>query len=316
VYGALAQLVARFNGIEEVTGSNPVRSKFLTMIKKRSDVEPKKNSFATVAASIVLLTMGLILSFTHDISRLPTFLMAVLTPVTKAERPDFSSYDRLLKTYVKDGLIDYKKLKQGPELNQALDWLARNNPSLYNNRDDAFCYWMNAHNLLAIKIMADGYPNVQTLRLKRDFVVRDFVVGGQSMSAEQIYTDQLRPRLTGKNDKDIVPAEGMFLFCRGALGYPAITDHAVTAQTLAADAEKGAQDFVHNKANVLYEPNQDEFSISPFFQWYREVFGRGFEDPWAYALYQLDHDDTIPYSPLLQKKFMANFNWRMNDIVR
>jgi hypothetical protein len=27
--GALAQLVARFNGIEEVTGSTPVRSKFL-----------------------------------------------------------------------------------------------------------------------------------------------------------------------------------------------------------------------------------------------------------------------------------------------
>lgn len=282
-------------------------------MKKKSAAEPKKSSFATVAISIVLIMVGVMATFLHDLSRAPINLMAMLTPVTRAEKPDFQAYDKLLRTYVKDGRVDYRRLKKGQELRDALDWLARNEPSQYKNRDDAFCYWMNAHNLLGIAIMADNYPTVQTIRLKNQFVIRDFVVGGRALSAEQIWTDELRPRLSGNNTKIIVPSEGMFLFCRGALGYPAITDHAVTAATLAADAQKNMNDFVHKPTNVLYEPNKDRFTISPFFQWYREVFGRGFEDPWEFAIYALDHDDVAPYPPMMQKSIFATFDWRLND---
>ncbi|MBA4079008.1 MAG: hypothetical protein C0508_28515, partial [Cyanobacteria bacterium PR.023] len=68
----------------------------------------KKNQQANLpalAVSFALVAFGLIMTFVHDISRAPNYIQAYLTQVKRPERPDFSKYDLLLKTFAKDGRV-------------------------------------------------------------------------------------------------------------------------------------------------------------------------------------------------------------------
>jgi hypothetical protein len=279
------------------------------IIKKNQQV-----NLPALAVSFALVAFGLILTFVQDLSRAPNYIQAYLTQVKRPERPDFSKYDLLLKTFAKDGRVDYKNLKTSPLLQAAMDEMASNSPDNFKSLDDTICYWMNAHNLIAIKIVCDEYPVSTPLKLKREFVARLFVVGGKAQSAESIWTDCIHPKLVDKRKEKAVQADTIFLLCRAYLGYPEITDHAVTAETLRADVEHNADKFIHSPKNFDYKPDDHVFAISRFFQFYRDVFGQGFEDPWAFALYYYDKADKVPFEPRLAKIFIQNFDWSINDV--
>jgi len=279
------------------------------IIKKNKHV-----NLPALAVSLALVAFGLIMTFVQDVARAPSHIQAYLTQVKQPERPDFSKYDLLLKTFAKNGRIDYKNLKNSPLLQAAMDEMASNSPDNFKSLDDTICYWINAHNLIAIKIVCDEYPVSAPLKLKREFVARLFVVGGKAQSAESIWTDWIHPKLVEKRKEKAVQADTIFLLCRAYLGYPEITDHAVTAETLRADVERNADKFIHSPSNFDYKPGEHVFAISRFFQFYRDVFGQGFEDPWAFALYYYDKADKVPFEPRLAKIFIQNFNWSINDI--
>ncbi len=282
--------------------------KLLQIIKKKQQL-----NLPAVVISIALVTLGFLMAFVQDIMRTPIYIQACLTSTNKPARPDFTQYNQLLKTFVKDGRVDYSQLKQSPLLAAAMAELATNSPEKFSTLDDTISYWLNAHNLLAMKVVCDEYPVRTPLKLKREFVVRLFVVGGKALSAESIYADYIHPKLTEKRKDKVVQADTIFLLCRAMIGYPEITDHAITAETLRADVASNTDKFVHNKANVDYQPAEHQFAISRFFQMYRDVFGQGFEDPWAFAIYYLDRADQVPYEPRLTKTFIPNFNWSIND---
>jgi hypothetical protein len=278
-------------------------------------IKPKKEvNLAAVAVSIALVLVGLILSFVQDLVRAPIYIQASLTQTKKPERPDFTQYNQLLKTFSKDGRVDYAKLKASPLLQAAMDEMASTSPEKFSKLDDTVCYWINAHNLVAIKIVCDEYPVNAPLKLKREFIVRHFVVGGKALTVEKIWNDYIHPKLVDKRKDKVVQADTIFLLCRAFMGYPEITDHAITAETLRADITTNVDKFVHNPANFDYKPADHYFAISKFFQFYRDVFGQGFEDPWAFAMYYYDKADRVPFEPRLAKTFMPNFNWSVNDI--
>lgn len=274
----------------------------------------KQVNLPALAVSCALVAFGLIMTFVQDILRAPSYVQAYLTQVKKPEKPDFSKYDLLLKTFAKDGRVDYKNLKISPLLQAAMDEMASNSPDNFKSLDDTICYWFNAHNLIAIKIVCDEYPVSAPLKLKREFITRLFVVGGKAQSAESIWTDCIHPKLVDKRKEKAVQADTIFLLCRAYLGYPEITDHAVTAETLRADVEHNVDKFVHSPNNFDYKPEDHVFAISRFFQFYRDVFGQGFEDPWAFAMYYYDKSDKVPFEPRLAKTYIQNFNWSINDI--
>jgi hypothetical protein len=280
-------------------------------IKKQKS---KENNLPAMAISMALILFGLTMALLQDIVRAPVYVQASLTPLKKPDRPDFSQYNQLLKTFAKNGRVDYKNLRSSPLLPAAMEEMATTSPVNFKRLDDIVCYWFNAHNLIAIKIVCDEYPVIAPLKLKREFIVRHFVVGGKAHSAETIWVDCIHPKLIDKRKDRAVQPDSIFLLCRAYLGYPEITDHAVTAETMRADISTNLEKFVRNPANLLYKPEAHIFSISRFFQFYRDVFGQGFEDPWAFAIYYYDKADQVPFEPRLAKTFIQNFNWSINDI--
>lgn len=264
--------------------------------------------------SMAVVFFGLSMSLMQDILRAPVYIQASLTQLKKPDRPDFSQYNQLLKTFAKDGRVDYKNLKTSPLLPAAMAEMATTSPDNFKKLDDVVCYWFNAHNLIAIKTVCDEYPVITPLKLKREFISRRYVVGGKAHSAETIWVDCIHPKLVEKRKEKAVQADSIFLLCRAYLGYPEITDHAITAETMRADITNNLEKFIHNPANLIYKPDRHIFSISRFFQFYRDVFGQSFEDPWAFAIYYYDKADQVPFEPRLAKTFIQNFNWGINDI--
>jgi|GEM_PF-496560 len=275
---------------------------------------PKQRHAVSIAISIGLVIFGLVMSFVQDIVRLPVTIMAACTRVTAPARPDFSKYDALLKSIVKDGKVDYRKAKSEPLLGAALDALASTSCEHFASNDDIICYWINAHNLLCIKLIADHYPLETLFSIKRKFIADRFVVGGKSMSIEEILIDKIHPRILGGDRKIASPSVAIFLICRGAIGYPRIIDHAITASTMMADMSNNMDLFLHDPQNVEYKPNLSILDISQFFQWYRDVFGQGFTDPWEFVLYHYDKDDKDTPDAQLEKRFIGKFNWSVNDL--
>jgi len=172
---------------------------------------------------------------------------------------------------------------------------------------------MNAHNLLSIKLICDHYPIPTLFPVKRSFISSRYVVGGKSTSIEEIWTDQLRPRVLGGDKRIEAPPAGVFLLCRGAVGYPHLLDHATTSASMVKDIDSNADAFLHDAANVDYRPDVLVFKISQFFMMYREVCCQGFEDPWEFVLYHYDKDDKETIDPRLEKKYLPRFDWRLND---
>jgi hypothetical protein len=77
-------------------------------IKKK---QHKEVNLPVMAVSMALVLFGLIMSFIQDLARTPAYIQASLTRVNKPERPDFAQYNQLLKTFAKDGRVDYQKSK-------------------------------------------------------------------------------------------------------------------------------------------------------------------------------------------------------------
>ena len=75
------------------------------------------------------------------------------------------AYSRLLARHVRDGtiegmsvrVVDYAAIPEDPDYQRALAELAEARPETMG-REERLAYWINAYNLLAIRLVADRYP--------------------------------------------------------------------------------------------------------------------------------------------------------------
>ena len=88
-------------------------------------------------------------------------------------RPVVSFHDRcadILTNFVDDkAMVDYRALKRKKlQLKQVLDEFDNLDPNEYNSwpREDKIAFWINAHNIQMLKIIADNYP-IQSSRILR-----------------------------------------------------------------------------------------------------------------------------------------------------
>jgi len=73
----------------------------------------------------------------------------------------YKQYDQLLKSNVKDGLANYKSIKEKPEsLNSYLDTLEKVDESSFNtwSEEQRLTYLINLYNAATIKLIVDNYP--------------------------------------------------------------------------------------------------------------------------------------------------------------
>lgn len=261
------------------------------------------------ALPLLLLGLGLVLIISQSLLNSCSYLASVFTIVNHPKIYSFRSFDTLLGKYVKDGLVDYKQLKDSQELKLCLKELSKTSPDRLESVSDQLCYWINAHNLLILKCVTDKYPIESVKELGDSLSFRKFVVGGKPCSIQYLQQKKLDP-LIKKYD-----SRAFFLVSSGARGYPQLINHAINSSRLETDMGVAAYSYFNDPLNAYYDDLVNVFYVSPLLRWNKNLFTFGpFASPFAYANAFMEPLKRAPFiDPRLQKRYMDSFDWRLND---
>lgn len=189
------------------------------------------------------------------------YLRSYFVRPTAPKTFNWDAYAVLLKKYVHKGLVDYKALKDSPELADAIHELEVTSPENLSDEDQG-SFWLNADNLLIMKLIADKYPDIKlSTDLGNDTGTKNFIVGGKIMTAKQIDEEKVMP---------YVGSNWMVLFsrCTGDMTSPRLMDHPFVGSTAAADIEKNVNRFVRRRDTWEYDSDNDRLHLSKFYKWY------------------------------------------------
>jgi hypothetical protein len=67
-------------------------------------------------------------------------------------------FTTILNKYVKDGLVNYRELKDDAVFNKYIEILENTEPSNLINRNEKLAFWINVYNAFTLKIIVDNYP--------------------------------------------------------------------------------------------------------------------------------------------------------------
>lgn len=223
---------------------------------------------------------------------LPAFLSA-----QQAIEKWTADYDKLLKSHVTNGRIDYQVIKENAQLGSLVTQLATLKPS-NGESASAKAFYINAYNLLVIYAAATNYPVGSVQEVGGFFERNKYPVAGKKYTLNAFEKDFIFKKFPD-------PRLHFVLVC-GALGCPPITDFAYQGDRLEDQLN------VQTKA-AINDPNfirvvGEKVSISKIFKWYNTDFGGGKKDIIKYL--NQYHHTAIPSNANID---YYEYDWSLND---
>jgi hypothetical protein len=223
-----------------------------------------------------------------------------------AETVDHSVFNRLLKSYVSNGVVDYNGLSSEKDaLERYLDVLDKADPSALNEKEE-FAFYTNAYNAWTIKLILDNYPGVKSIKelgtwIKTPWQVKFCKVGGKVLTLDEIEHEILR-----KKFKD--PRVHFAVNC-ASIGCPPVRNEAFTGNMLETQLNDNTANYVNDisknyfKGNTLY--------VSKIFKWFSEDFNDG---PAAFLLKYAkgDFKDELEKKKNVLKIKYYKYDWMLN----
>lgn len=225
------------------------------------------------------------------------------------------AYARLVAGHVREGtiegvrlrVVDYEAIARDPDLQLALAELAEARPEEMS-RDDRMAFWINAYNLLAIRLVVDGYPieSIRDLESGHEdvFEMAAGTAGRRLVSLEEIEHVILR--------REFRDPRIHFALVAAAVSCPDL--RAYDGERLDAQLEGAARTFMANEERGI-RFTRSGAEVSQLFHSFHEdfepdgivAFVRAHAPAGVAARFEgwVDHDlGTLPY------------DWRLNDRAR
>ncbi|MBI4394863.1 MAG: DUF547 domain-containing protein [Candidatus Omnitrophica bacterium] len=178
-----------------------------------------------------------------------------------------SKWDRILKTYVHDSLVDYKSLLQRrTELDDYLKELeAIPIETLAEaSREERIAFWINLYNATAIRMVLDEYPIEGFDQIPAAFEIRTIRVIDEFYSLAELRDEILRK---GFGDERILTA-----LVSARMDSPKIMAEAFRGELLDEQLDRAARQFVGDQTRNQIEPGKKKIFLSPLFR----TFGNDF----------------------------------------
>lgn len=218
-------------------------------------------------------------------------------------------FNQVLQEHVKDGRVDYAKLKENPEkFEKYLDQLATAKPSemSYNAQ---IAFWINAYNALVIKGVIDHYPikSVKKVKLFNGFFSRlKFQAAGETYSLDNIEHDIIRQEF-------VDPRIHFALIC-ASIGCPLIENTVFLPETIEERLDAVTLKFVTNPEKVRLDRGKRRVYLSKIFKWYKKDFTEGYEGVADFLSDYLPEDDVEFVLAKDVKFHYLHYDWNLNDI--
>jgi len=188
--------------------------------------------------------------------------------------PDWTDYTALLQQHVHAGVIagirlnqvDYPAIRHDPRFGDAIRQIAGFHLQQLRSREERMSFYINAYNLLAIKIVTDHWP-VDSIKDAGSLFTTVWkkpagTVGGQAVTLDQIEHHILRPM----GD----PRIHMAIVC-ASVSCPDLRPEAYTAAHLDAQLNDQARRFLANPGKGLRLESR-HIRLSRIFNWFETDF--------------------------------------------
>lgn len=256
--------------------------------------------------TLVIIGIGFLLFAINSVRELPLFIASSTTHVEYPEKFDYPAYSALLRKYVTPTLVDYESLSKSKELPEAMRELATVSPKKFATNQERLAYWINAYNLLVLKNICEHYPIDYARDVGGNFSSQQFVVAGTPLSAEGVFSLYLVPLATK------VEPLSLFLTCKGAVGFPPLMDHAITAEHLKEESRAAAEAYANSPKNVVYDAKRNRLYVSAFYDWNRSTLESKYGNVYSMINELLAKKIDIGDANMIKSPTLK-FDWRVND---
>ncbi len=225
-----------------------------------------------------------------------------------AEEPNWASYRGVLeqvKTGSKNGvslmLVDYQTIKTNGTLDNAYQTISGFAPGRLSGRKEQLAFYINAYNILALKMVADHWPTESIKDAGSLFTpVWDKPagkLGGKVMTLGEVEHKILRPMGEPRIHLAIVCA---------SVSCPDLRNEPFTAARLNEQLDDQARKFLHNQGKGL-KIEKKAVRISKIFDWFEEDFDMHGGVPAFIKRYRND-------LPELKVKANIPYDWTVNSV--
>jgi len=223
----------------------------------------------------------------------------------------YKQYDQLLKSNVKDGLTNYKSIKEKPEsLNSYIDTLEKVDEPSFNtwSENQRLTYFINLYNAATIKLIVDNYP-VKS--------IKDINKEGQgpwkleviNLFGKNISLDALEHEIIKQNYNE--PRVHFALVC-AAVGCPKLPNEPFVASTLNQQLDNRTKLFLSEKDKDYIDENQKTVYLSSIFDWFAQDFNKTHGSVLGFVKEYLPAEEAKKINSDYSLKF-SEYDWNLNE---
>ncbi len=235
--------------------------------------------------------------------------ITITISASEKDNPD-SVFDGVLKRYVsKDGLVNYKELKEDKEFKRYIEYLSTADTDKLPSNDRRLSFWINAYNAFVLKGVLEEYPIKSVLDvgwLPHSFFKRkEFVTKQGKITLQKIENEKLREAFRE-------PRIHFAINC-ASMSCPKLLTEAYRAEKLEQQLETQAISFINNKSKNYLDREKKIFYLSSIFKWYEGDFVKNNEKIEAYIARYLNPEDAeFIRNNKVTVKYL-DYDWGLNE---
>ncbi|GJL56762.1 MAG: DUF547 domain-containing protein [Nitrospirales bacterium] len=230
---------------------------------------------------------------------------------------DFSTWDRLLKKYVKETTIDgvnlhgvhYQTLAQDPLYKSLVNDLETVSLSDLRTTQEKLAFWINVYNIMAVKMVLDHYP-VESIKDAGSFF--------QAVWNKDVGTVGEKTRTLNEIEHEILRTLGeprihVAIVC-ASVSCPDLRTEAYTVKDLNAQLDDQLRKFLANKEKGLrVDRANSHVYLSSIFKWFDEDFeSKGGVIEFLTPFAPDDMQGTLKSGAL--RITYLDYNWDLNEL--
>ena len=210
------------------------------------------------------------------------------------DMPDNSLFTEILNEYVKDGLVDYKTLKEDKKLDLYIDQLSKTNPKEFNNVDDTKAFWINVYNAYTLKFIIEEYPVESINELHWGGLYLGTVLGTTVWDDDKIVINDVKLSLNNVEHDTLRKSIGderiHFVLVCASISCPNLRNEAYEGFKLDEQLEQEAKNFFNDQTKNRFDQEVKTAHLSKILDWYGDDFGTNKQEILMYVTRYLNED--------------------------
>ena len=237
----------------------------------------------------------------------------------QSEKIDNGLFTELLRKYVKDGLVDYKNLKNDARLDEYIDQLSGTNLEGIKNIDDIKAFWINVYNAYTLKFIIEEYPLESINDLHWGGLYLGTVLGTTIWDDKKVVINNERLSLNNIEHDTLRKAIGEervhFALVCASISCPNLRNEAYEGSKLNEQLEEEAGIFFNDQTKNRFDVITKTAHLSKILDWYDDDFGNNEQEILRYIVPFLNEDLAIEITAHIDEWQIEylDYNWDLND---